>query len=181
MYVNVCKIVGRWMSIVWVCVSELYLFRYTRPSEGKTFLCIYSIYIISVSFAYNMQTATWWSDSTEVQLRGAGQGAGHGAETREWRGGKNQWAGKKECWHGPSSRTFILTFCNLSPPLPTWISLDFAKASKSDRPSIIHHSEAAPPVQLQQFLYLHNSLQSPAHLLSRTPSAKQAVNNIRLC
>lgn len=73
------------------------------------------------------------------------------------------------------------SFSNLSPPLPTWISLGFAKASKSDRPSIIHHSEAAPPVQLQPFLYLHNSLQSPAHLLSRTPSTKPAVNNIRLC
>lgn len=162
------------MSTVWVCVSELYLYRYTRPSEGKTFLCIYSIYIISVSFAYNMQTATWWSDSTEVQLKGAGQGGGaRGGDT--WRAGREKTMKKRSADMDPAPGPPDFTsFCNLSPDPPTWISLDFAKASKSDRPSIIHRSEAAPPVPLQQFRYLHNSLQSPAHLLSRTPPLRRA-------
>lgn len=137
------------MSIVWVCVSELYLYRYTRPSEGKTFLCIYSIYIISVSFAYNMQTATWWSDSTEVQLKGAGHGAGQEAETREWQGGKNQWAGKKERWRGPSSRTSILT----SPPSVTSLH--------RCRPGFHLILRRPPnPIVHQQFITLKQLLQS---------------------
>lgn len=58
---------------LWECVSEVYVFQYAFPS-GKTYLCIYSIYIVSVSFAYNMQTATWWSDSTEVHLKDRAEG-----------------------------------------------------------------------------------------------------------
>lgn len=70
MYMNVWMSVGRSMCVyrLWECVSEVYVFQYAFPS-GKTYLCIYSIYIVSVSFAYNMQTATWWSDSTEVHLK----------------------------------------------------------------------------------------------------------------
>lgn len=67
---NVWMSMGRSMCVyrLWECVSEVYVFQYAFPS-GKTYLCIYSIYIVSVSFAYNMQTATWWSDSTEVHLK----------------------------------------------------------------------------------------------------------------
>lgn len=56
---------------IWECVSEVYVFRYASPS-GKTHLCIYSISILSVSFAYNMQTATWWSDRGTPEGRGRG-------------------------------------------------------------------------------------------------------------
>jgi len=46
-----------------------------RISQGKNIsMYIYIIYIESVSFAYNMQTATWWSDSTEVHLQKGAEG-----------------------------------------------------------------------------------------------------------
>lgn len=54
---------------------QTYTYSNTHYPTEKTYLCIYSIYIVSVSFAYNMQTATWWFDSTEIHLKDkAGEG-----------------------------------------------------------------------------------------------------------
>lgn len=63
MYVRVCVCawmnVGLSMYIVFENVYQRYMYSNTHFPVEKTFLCIYSIYIVSVSFAYNMQTATW--------------------------------------------------------------------------------------------------------------------------
>lgn len=68
----------------WRRVSEVYVFQYTVLG-GNTYLCIYSIYIESVSFVWNMQTATWWSDSTEVHLQDK-VGCGGRGWVVEWEG-----------------------------------------------------------------------------------------------
>lgn len=84
MYVWMCRWVWvfQCVCIVFENVYQRYMYSNTHFPSGKTYLCIYSIYIVSVSFAYNMQTATWWSDSTEVHLK---DGAG-GKDTCAWEG-----------------------------------------------------------------------------------------------
>ena len=48
MYVCICVGLSMWVYRLWECVSEVYVFQYAFPS-GKTYLCIYSNYIVSVS------------------------------------------------------------------------------------------------------------------------------------
>lgn len=73
--VCVCVCLSICACLVFENVYQRYMYSNTHFPVEKTYLCIYSIYIVSVSFAYNMQTATWWSDSTEVHLKdGAGGG-----------------------------------------------------------------------------------------------------------
>lgn len=162
------------MTIVWVCVSVLYLYQYTFPSGGKTFLCIYSIYIISVSFAYNMQTATWWSDSTDVHLKGAG-GQVH------VKGRVGGFVCQKECWCEPQLQDLYpvsTSTCNLSPLQPSCISPHFC------RHLIVHQylitQERLLQLILLQFLYLHNDIQSPAHLYHPHPPPPPPPNQLRL-
>lgn len=76
--------VFRCVFVFWERPSEIYVFRYAFPS-GKTFLCIYSIYIVSVSFLRITCKQPLGDLTAQVHLKdGAGDegegGAGSGVE-----------------------------------------------------------------------------------------------------
>lgn len=83
MHVYVCVCVDESGFFTWVCivfenVYQRYMYSNTHfPVEKHIYVYIVSIYYL-FPFAYNMQTATWWSDSTEVHLKDGGGGGQRG-------------------------------------------------------------------------------------------------------